>query len=82
MGRVGLGEDRVVEIARILAVDGDQRHLSKVEAVAHWRCLGVLGLAGSGLGELYGNVVGRDRDQADRTRVAHRPDTFDHAGAA
>ena len=34
MVRVGLGEHRVVEVARVLAVDGDQRRVAQVEPLA------------------------------------------------
>jgi hypothetical protein len=40
MRRVALGEHGIVEVARILAVDRDQRHLAQVEAVAQRRRLG------------------------------------------
>ena len=82
MGGIGLGEHRIVEVARVLAVDGDQRHLAQVEPVAHRRGLGALGFLERGLGKLDRDVVGGDRDQADRARVAHRPDALEHAGAA
>jgi hypothetical protein len=80
--RIGLGEHRVVEVARVLAVDGDQRQPAQVEAMAERRRAGLLGLARGGLRELDGNVVGGDRDQADGARVAHRPDPLEHPGAA
>ena len=78
MVRVGLGEHRVVEIACVLAVDGDQRHLAQVEAVAHRRRLGAFGLVERGLGELDRDVVGGDGDQAHGARVAHRPDALEY----
>ena len=37
---VGLGEDRIVEIAGILAVDGDQRHRAQIGALARGRRAG------------------------------------------
>ena len=79
---IGLGEHRVVEVARILAVDGDQRHVAQVEPVAQRRRLGALGLVERGLRELDRDVVGGDGDQADGARVAHRPDALEHARAA
>jgi hypothetical protein len=82
MARVGLGEHRVVEVARILAVDGDQGHLAQVEAMAHRRRLGAFGLVERGLGELDRDVVGGDGDQAHGARVAHRSDALEHLGPA
>ena len=79
---IGLGEHRIVEVAGILAVDGDQRQLAQIEPVAQRRGPGVFRFPGGGLGELDRDVVGGDRDQADGARVAHRPDPLDHLGAA
>ena len=81
MVRVGLGEHRVVEVAGVLAVDRDQRRVAQVEALAQGGGAGALGLLQRRRRELDRDVVGRDRDQADGARVAHRPDALDHAGA-
>ncbi len=71
------GPHRVVEVACILTVDGDERHLAKVGALAHRRGHGGLGL-GQRLGrEDVGNIVGVDRDQADRAWVAHAAQPLD-----
>ena len=78
MVRVRLGEHRVVEIARVLAVDGDQGRVAQIEAMAHRRCLGALGLVARGLGEFDRDVVGGDGDQAHGARIAHRSDALDH----
>ena len=42
--RVGLGPDRVVEVARIAAVDRDQRHLAQIGAAGRRRRRAALGL--------------------------------------
>src|SRR3546814_18616870 len=55
---VGLGEDGIVEIARIGAVDGDQRQVAQILAAAEWRRGGGLGL-GDGL-------LRKLADEADR----------------
>src|SRR5260221_169061 len=70
------------KVARILAIDGDQRHFPEIEPVAQRCRLGAPGLLGGGLRELDRDVVGGDRDQADGARVAHRADTLEHLGAA
>jgi hypothetical protein len=80
MAGIGLGEDGIVEVAGVLAVDRDQRHVAQVEAVAHRCGLGLVGFLDCRLGEVDRNVVGGDRDQADGARIAHRSDALDDAG--
>ena len=45
--RIGLGPDRVVEIARVLAVDRDQREVAQIGAAVSARIAGVRGPAAS-----------------------------------
>jgi hypothetical protein len=79
MSRIGLGEHGIVEVARILAVDGDQRCVAQVEPLAHRGGLGALGFLDGGVGELDRDVVGGDGNQADGARIAHGSHTLDHA---
>jgi hypothetical protein len=69
---VGLGVDRIVEVARVLAVDGDERRVAQVGAVAERGRAGGGGFAQGGVGELGRDVVRVDAHEADRARVAHR----------
>src|SRR3546814_11927681 len=63
---VGLGEDGVVEVARVGAVDGDQRDIAQVLAAAE-RCRGgSLGLVDGLLREFAEQAVLVQRDEAGR----------------
>ena len=81
MVRVGLGEHRVVEVARILAVDGDQRRVAQVEALAH----GAARARSASSSAAGGNSTGMSL-AAIEIRLTVRgsligPDALDHAGA-
>ena len=77
---VAFREHGVVEVARVLAVDGDQRDGAQVFACAGRGRLGRVGI-GQRLGaELGQDGVGVDADQADRAGVAHASQPLHHAG--
>ncbi len=77
---VGFGEHRIVEVARVLAVDGDQRDVAQVGAPAERCRAGALGLVQRGGGKFLRDVVGVDDDQADRSGIAHGAEPLDDAG--
>ena len=92
MGDIGDGDDQaktrpvrfrehgIVEVARVLAVDGDQRDVAQIGAAAERRGTGALGLLECGCGECLGNVVGMNDDEADGSRIAHGAEALDDAG--
>ena len=65
---VGLGVDRIVVVARIRRVDGDQRQVAQILALAQRRGLRRVGLGDHRIGEMVGNAVLVNGDQADRLR--------------
>ena len=68
---VGLGPYGIVEIARVDAVDGDQRHGAQIAALAErWRAGGGGG-GERGVGELGGDEIGVDGEQTDGARRVH-----------
>src|SRR3546814_8900869 len=79
---VGLGEDGIVEIARIGAVDGDQRQVAQTLAAAEWRRGGGLGLGDGLLRKLAAEAVLVQRNEAERARVVALAEALQHAHAA
>jgi hypothetical protein len=67
---IGMGVDRVVPVARIGRVDGDERQVAQVLAPAKARGFAGVRLRDHGVGEGVGNAVFMDRDQADGLRRA------------
>ena len=67
--RVGFGKHRVVEVARVGPVDGDQLHLPQVGAAAKPDASCPLGFLQSGFGKFLRNIVGMDGNQADRAGI-------------
>ena len=71
---VGLGPDRVVEVARVGAVDGHQRQVPQVDPLTHTLLTQSGRAGGLGLGQRLGREFHRqvmlvDRDQAERARA-------------
>src|SRR3546814_13807836 len=79
---VGLGEDGIVEVARIGAVDGDQRQVAQVLTAAERRRGGGLGLGDGLLRKLADEAVLVQRDEAERARVVALAEPLQHAHAA
>ena len=79
---VRLGPDRVVEVAGVLAVDGDQRNLAQVLPVAERRRPGGGRLGQGGVRKSRRDVVVLDGDQADGARPTRRAAALDDAGTA
>ena len=73
-----LGEHGVVEVARVLAVDGDQRQVAQVGAAAERGRAGERRLGQCRVREFLRNVVRVDGDQADRAGIAHAAQPLDH----
>ena len=78
---VGLGPDGIVKIARVAAVDRHQRQAAQIRPAlnADRRCR--RRLCQRLMGKLGRDVVGRDRQQADRLRRRSRTQPLDDAGA-
>ena len=66
---VRLGKDRVIVIAGVLRVDGDQRDVAHVLAPAQGRRLGLFRLGFGGGREAHRNAVGVDGDQRGGARL-------------
>src|SRR3546814_10374113 len=79
---VGLGEDGIVEVARIGAVDGDQRQVAQILTAAERRRGGGLGLGDGLLRKLADEAVLVQRDEAERARVVALAEPLQHAHAA
>ena len=78
---IRFGEHRVVEVARVLAVDGDQRDVAQVGRGGRAEPpRAALGLLEGVDGECLGDIVRMDGDQADRARIAHGAKPLDDAG--
>jgi hypothetical protein len=77
---VRFGEDRIVEIPRIFAVDGDQRNVPQVFTPVEGNSPGIAGLHQSVVRKCHRNVMRVDGDEADRLRVTHFAKAFDDAG--
>ncbi len=76
---LAFGENRVVEVPRVLAVDRDQRHRAQVGAPAERHAARPLGL-----GERGGRELGRDAErvdahEADRAGIADTAEPLDDA---
>ena len=78
---VGFGPDRVVVIARVGRVDGDERDFAQVDAAFDGGRRRAFGFVDDVGGELIGDAVGVDGDQADRLGFRHAADAFDDARA-
>ncbi len=78
--RVGVGDgmDGVVVVLGVGRVDRHQREIAPVFAVGHARGARRFGLRERGGVEDVGNVVGGERDQADRALRGDRAEPFDH----
>ena len=63
---------RVVMVARVFGVDGDQRQVAPVLAALHGRLAGALSLGQRGGRKHVGNFVGVDGDEADGFFGRHR----------
>ncbi len=62
---VGLGADGIVAVARIGGVDGQQRQGAQILARTQWCGLGGIRLGNGGVGEMVGDAVLVDGNQAD-----------------
>ena len=77
---IGLGPDRVVMVAGVGGIDGDERDVAQILAALEFGLLGGFGLGKHGSREDIGDAVGMDGDQADgllRLRIA---EPLDDAG--
>ena len=81
--RVGirLGPHRVVEIAGVAAVDRDQREIAQIGAPGRAHRQRRLGFGERGGGKFGRDVVGGDRQQADRAGVRGGTQPFEDAGS-
>ena len=76
--RIGFGEHRIIEVARVGPVDGDQLQIAQIGAATRPDPARGIGLAQRRLGKHLRNVVRVDGNQADRTRIAKRAEFFQH----
>ena len=70
---IGFGPDRIVMVARVGGIDGDERQVPQILAALELGLLGRLGLGKHGFGKAVGDAVGMDGDQARhllRLRIA------------
>ena len=74
------GEDRIVEIARIGAIDRDERQLAQIGPFAQRRDPGALRFLDGGFRKIDGNFMGRNGNHADRAGIAHLAEQFGDAG--
>ncbi len=72
-----LREHRVVEVARVVAVDGHERRGAQILAAAQRDAARALGLGQRLRREAVGDAMGVDADQADGARLAHAPQALD-----
>ena len=77
---IRLGIHRVVEVACISAVDGNQGDVAQIGAAAERGGAGGVGVRDGGGGKLGRDVVGVDANQGDRSRIPHRAEALDDAG--
>ena len=80
--RIGLRPYGVVEIPGVLIVDGDQRQLTQIGAIAKGRGLSAFGLIKRASGEFHRDALGMKGNEADRSGIVHVPQPFDHLGLA
>ena len=78
---VGLGEDRVVVVARVGGVDGDEGDVAQVLAAGQGRRLGRRGFGLGGGGEAGGDAVGMDGDQRGGARLVLAADDLQELAA-
>ena len=78
---VAHGIDRVVVVARIGGVDGDEGHVAQVLAALQRRQFLILGLALHGLGEAGRDAVGVDGDQGGGAGIVFLADMFQDLAA-
>ncbi len=74
------GPHRVVVIARILRIDGDERHVAQIGAAARIDGLSRFGLLDHFVREFRRNAVRMNGDHADRLGLAHAAEAFRDAG--
>ena len=74
---IGMGMDGVIPVAGIHRVDGHQRQMAQVFAVAQRRGFGAVGLGDHRIGELVGDAVLMDGNQADGARPGGIAQPFD-----
>ena len=74
---IGLGPDRIVEIARVGAVDGDERNGAQVLAAGERHRPRLRGEIERGLRKLGRDAVRVDRDQAEGARIGAVADALD-----
>ena len=77
---IGLGPDRVVEIAGVRAVDGHQGERAQVRPRVETRRRHVLGLRQRLVGEVDRQAVAVDGGQTDRARRVRVAQPLDHRG--
>ena len=76
---VRFGPDRVVEVAGVFAVDGDQRYRTQIDPAGQRRRTGGLRLRQRFGRELVGDVVVVDGDQGNRSWPHRGTETFGDA---
>ena len=79
IGRVpiGFGPHRIIEIARVAAVDRDQRQRAQIGPARGTDRCGRFGLRNRRFRELIGNAKGGDRQPADHAGVVRRSEPID-----
>ena len=79
---VGPGPHRVVMVARVFRIDGDERDVAQIGAAARIGGRGARSASSSTSLRKFGrDAVRVDRDQADRFRRVHAAEPLDHARA-
>ena len=78
---IGMGKDRIVVIAGVRRVDGDERHVTQVFAVAKGSGRHGVGLKDHLIGEIIGNAMLMDRDERDRLGRHRIPQPINHPSA-
>ena len=78
--RIGLGPDRVVEVAGVRTVDGHQGERAQVRPPVETRRRHVLGLRQRLVGEVDRQAVAVDRGQTDRARRVRVAQPLHHSG--
>ena len=75
---IRFGIDGIIKIACVGPINGDQRHVAQISAIAQRRGTCVLGFGDGRWGEFGRDVVRRDHDQADRAGVGDLAEPFHH----
>ena len=78
---VRMGVDRVVVVAVVLGVNGDQRQVAQIGAGGEGGGLGRLGLGLRRRGKAHGNAVGMDGDQRGGAGLVLAADHLQHLAA-